>query len=383
MQIRYFVGGSRLPHIYNLGGDLGFFIECIRAGNQDALRSYAYDCVDVGYHMSVGFNVPVITIGLVQGDALGGGFEGALSFNVLVAERSAKFGLPEILFNLFPGMGAFSFLSRKLNSAHAQRMIMSGKIYSAEELHALGLVDVLADDGHGEEAVRDYIARNTRAHVAHRSIYRARRRSIRCHCRSCGYRRHLGRDRDASRPGRPAQDGTADVDAGAPPGGKRRGARKRHVGRPARPPRRRPAAPARERSPPTPCSMGDSNGLAAPVDRHLCDCLGLGSQCMGRERSLDARQFGCERAHVAITLLRELAIVDVAPGQAHLIDAARPDIAGRASQGVNAIAKRRSIPRRHGGGQIGDQAVGIARKLGDELVENAPPPSDIRSSSTR
>ena len=176
VQIRYFVGGSRLPHIYNLGGDLGFFIECIRAGNQDALRSYAYDCVDVGYHMSVGFNVPVITIGLVQGDALGGGFEGALSFNVLVAERSAKFGLPEILFNLFPGMGAFSFLSRKLNSAHAQRMIMSGKIYSAEELHALGLVDVLADDGHGEEAVRDYIARNTRAHVAHRSIYRARRR---------------------------------------------------------------------------------------------------------------------------------------------------------------------------------------------------------------
>ena len=118
----------------------------------------------------------MITIGLVQGDALGGGFEGALSFNVLVAERSAKFGLPEILFNLFPGMGAFSFLSRKLNSAHAQRMIMSGKIYSAEELHALGLVDVLADDGHGEEAVRDYIARNTRAHVAHRSIYRARRR---------------------------------------------------------------------------------------------------------------------------------------------------------------------------------------------------------------
>jgi DSF synthase len=103
--IRYFVGGSRLPHMYNLGGDLGFFIECIRAGDQDALRSYAYDCVDVGYHMSVGFAVPVITIALVQGDALGGGFEGALSFNVLVAERSAKFGFRRSCSTSFPEWG--------------------------------------------------------------------------------------------------------------------------------------------------------------------------------------------------------------------------------------------------------------------------------------
>ena len=46
VQIRYFVGGSRLPHIYNLGGDLGFFIECIRAGNQDcaATRTTAGAC---------------------------------------------------------------------------------------------------------------------------------------------------------------------------------------------------------------------------------------------------------------------------------------------------------------------------------------------------
>ena len=174
--IQYFVGGSRLPRIYNLGGDLGYFAQCIRAGDRAALTRYAYDCVDVGYHMYVGFNVPVITIALVQGDALGGGFEGALSFNVLVAERSAKFGFPEILFNLFPGMGAYSFLSRKLGSARAERMIMSGHIYTAGQLHEMGLIDVLADDGKGEDAVRDYIARNARRHAAHHGIYRARRR---------------------------------------------------------------------------------------------------------------------------------------------------------------------------------------------------------------
>jgi DSF synthase len=168
--IKYFVGGSRMPGIYNLGGDLGFFIECIRGHNIEALRNYAHDCVDVAYHMTVGFHLPLVTIALIQGDALGGGFEGALSFNVLVAEKSAKFGLPEILFNLFPGMGAFSFLSRKLDMVRAHKMIVGGRIFSATELYDMGLIDILAEDGGGEEAVRNYIAQNRRQHTVHQRI---------------------------------------------------------------------------------------------------------------------------------------------------------------------------------------------------------------------
>lgn len=173
---RYFVGGSRLPRIYNLGGDLAYFAEKIRTQDRDGLRRYAYDCVDVGYHMWTGFGLPVITIALVQGDALGGGFEGALSFNVIVAEKSAKFGLPEVLFNLFPGMGAYSFISRKLDGKRAERMILSGEIYTAEELHAMGLIDVLAEDGQGEAAVREYIRRDHKHHAVHRSIRAVRDR---------------------------------------------------------------------------------------------------------------------------------------------------------------------------------------------------------------
>jgi DSF synthase len=168
--VKYFVGGSHIPSIYNLGGDLNFFIKSIRARDVDALRSYAHDCVDVAYHMMMGFHLPVITIALVQGDALGGGFEGALSFNVLVAEKRAKFGLPEILFNLFPGMGAFSLLSRKLDVTRAHKMILSGRVFSAPELYDLGLIDILAEDGRGEEAVREYIAHNRRHHTVHRRV---------------------------------------------------------------------------------------------------------------------------------------------------------------------------------------------------------------------
>lgn len=168
--VKYFVGGSRIPGVYNLGGDLNFFIKSIRARDAEALRSYAHDCVDVAYHMMMGFHLPVITIALVQGDALGGGFEGALSFNVLVAEKRAKFGLPEILFNLFPGMGAFSFLSRKLDVTRAHKMILSGRVFSAPELYEMGLIDVLAEDGRGEEAVRDYITHNRRHYAVHRRV---------------------------------------------------------------------------------------------------------------------------------------------------------------------------------------------------------------------
>jgi DSF synthase len=115
--------------------------------------------------MTSGFELPMVTIALVQGEALGGGFEGALSFNVIVAERSARFGLPEVLFNLFPGMGAYSYLSRRLDGIRAERMILSGKIHTAEELFDMGLVDALAEDGQGEQAVRDYIAGNPGRHA--------------------------------------------------------------------------------------------------------------------------------------------------------------------------------------------------------------------------
>ncbi len=80
---------------------------------------------------------PLTTIALVQGDALGGGFECALSASVLVAEESARLGFPEILFNLFPGMGAYSLLSRKVGRRITERMINGGDIYSGPRCYTI------------------------------------------------------------------------------------------------------------------------------------------------------------------------------------------------------------------------------------------------------
>ncbi len=162
--ILFYVAGSNLPGIFNLGGDLGFFLDKIRRRDRNALLVYAYACVEAMYNNAYGFDVPVVSIGVVEGDALGGGLECALSFNVLIAERGIKMGFPEVLFNSFPGMGAFSFLSRKLDPARAHKIIMSGRIYSSEEFYEMGLIDILADKGEARQAAHTYIAENKRRH---------------------------------------------------------------------------------------------------------------------------------------------------------------------------------------------------------------------------
>lgn len=174
--VRHVVLGSSVPGIYNLGGDLALFARLIRAGDLDGLRRYGHVAVEAIHRNHTAFGLPVTTIALIQGDALGGGFECALAHDVIVAERSAKFGLPEVLFNLFPGMGAYSFLSRRIGRTAAERMILSGKIYGAAELHEMGLVDVLAEDGEGEDAVREYTERTGRRFNAHRALFETRRR---------------------------------------------------------------------------------------------------------------------------------------------------------------------------------------------------------------
>jgi len=171
--LRYLVLGSRFPGVFCLGGDLALFADRIRNQDRAALVAYGRACVRILHRNMLGLGLPIVTIGLVQGDALGGGFEALLSFNVIVAERGAKFGLPETAFGLFPGMGAHSFLVRRLGAARAEQMILSCATYTAEEMYDLGLVHVLAEPGEGEAAVRAYIRQNRRRHGGQCAIYRA------------------------------------------------------------------------------------------------------------------------------------------------------------------------------------------------------------------
>ncbi len=156
-RLLFLVQCSSQPGVFNLGGDLELFTDLIQKSDYEGLLKYAKSCIDVIYHLATVNGLPFTTISLVQGEALGGGFEAALACKVLIAEKSAVFGFPETLFGLFPGMGAFSFLARRINPSFAKRIIASGKIYTAEELYDIGIIDHLVADGEGRQAIYDYI----------------------------------------------------------------------------------------------------------------------------------------------------------------------------------------------------------------------------------
>jgi len=175
LPLDYLILGSRAPGVFCFGGDLKLFADLIRAGNRDALVRYGNRCVEILDRNIHALNLPMVTIGLVQGQALGGGFEALLSFDFIIAERGSTFGLPEVTFGLFPGMGAHPLLSRKLGTALADRMILSNQTYTAEEMYELGLVQELAPAGEGIAAVRQFMEKSTRRHAGLVAARRAMR----------------------------------------------------------------------------------------------------------------------------------------------------------------------------------------------------------------
>ncbi len=174
--IRFSVLASITPGVFSLGGQLSLFRELIRKQDRESLLRYATACIDVIFPRTRHYDLPLVTISLLQGDALGGGLEGALASDVIIAERKCQLGFPEILFNLFPGMGAYSLIARKAGPMFAEKMILSGKMYSAEELHEAGLVDVLAKDGEGVEMVNEYIRKQERRSNGFLAVQKARHR---------------------------------------------------------------------------------------------------------------------------------------------------------------------------------------------------------------
>jgi len=176
MPIQYTVLASGAPGVFNLGGDLDLFIRLIEGRDRGGLLNYGKACIDVLHHNYIGHGLPITTVSLVQGECLGGGFEAALSSDIIIAERQSRFGFPEILFNLFPGMGAYSFLDRRVGRRPTEELLSTGKIYSADDMLALGVIDAVVDRGQGEAEVSALVRRNGRSRNGLVGIAGARRR---------------------------------------------------------------------------------------------------------------------------------------------------------------------------------------------------------------
>ena len=167
--VHHLVLASDAP-VFNLGGDLALFSRLIRAGERGRLLEYARLCVEVAFNFSQLYDDRVHSVAVVQGDALGGGFEAALCCHTIIAEEGAGMGFPEVLFDLFPGMGAYTFLSRRVPPHQAERMMLDARVYPVDELLRMGVVDQVVPKGEGLAAARELLRKHGRIGNALRSM---------------------------------------------------------------------------------------------------------------------------------------------------------------------------------------------------------------------
>ncbi|MFO0635558.1 MAG: enoyl-CoA hydratase/isomerase family protein [Nannocystaceae bacterium] len=98
--------------------------------------------------------LPCTTVGVVHGVCFGGGFELALTCDVLVAERTARFCFPELRLGIVPGFGGIPRLRRDVGNAVVRDLLLTGRSINAKKAQAVGLVSQMVPTGEGLVAAR-------------------------------------------------------------------------------------------------------------------------------------------------------------------------------------------------------------------------------------
>jgi len=97
------------------------------------------------------------TVAVIHGFCLGGGLEVALACQVRIAIDGARFGFPEVMLGLHPGLGGTARFTRLVNPTEAMRLMLTGKTIDARKAKSLGLVDAVTQERHVRPAVKDAV----------------------------------------------------------------------------------------------------------------------------------------------------------------------------------------------------------------------------------
>ena len=97
------------------------------------------------------------TVAVIHGFCLGGGLEVALACQSRIAIDGARFGFPEVMLGLHPGLGGTARFTHLVNPMQAMTLMLTGKTIDARKARALGLVDAVAQERHVRNAVNDAV----------------------------------------------------------------------------------------------------------------------------------------------------------------------------------------------------------------------------------
>jgi len=99
----------------------------------------------------------VPTVAVIHGFCLGGGLEVALACQMRIAIDEARFGFPEVMLGLHPGLGGTVRFTRLVNPMQAMTLMLTGKTIDARKAKSLGLVDAVTQERHVRNAVKDAV----------------------------------------------------------------------------------------------------------------------------------------------------------------------------------------------------------------------------------
>jgi 3-hydroxyacyl-CoA dehydrogenase / enoyl-CoA hydratase / 3-hydroxybutyryl-CoA epimerase len=97
------------------------------------------------------------TVAVIHGFCLGGGLEVALACNMRIAIDNARFGFPEVMLGLHPGLGGTARFTELVNPTQAMTLMLTGKTIDARKARSLGLVDAMTQERHVRNAVKDAV----------------------------------------------------------------------------------------------------------------------------------------------------------------------------------------------------------------------------------
>ncbi|CAN5384320.1 3-hydroxyacyl-CoA dehydrogenase NAD-binding domain-containing protein [soil metagenome] len=101
--------------------------------------------------------IKIPTVAVIHGFCLGGGLEVALACQMRIAIEDARFGFPEVMLGLHPGLGGTARFTELVNPMQAMPLMLTGKTIDARKAKALGLVDTVTQERHVRNAVRDAV----------------------------------------------------------------------------------------------------------------------------------------------------------------------------------------------------------------------------------
>jgi enoyl-CoA hydratase len=97
---------------------------------------------------------PLTTIAAVHGVTFGGGFELALTCDLIIADKMARFCFPELRLGLIPGFGGIPRLKRDLGNAVVRDLLLTGRSFNATKAQQIGLVSQVVGEGEALRAAR-------------------------------------------------------------------------------------------------------------------------------------------------------------------------------------------------------------------------------------